>query len=43
VKFGRRLPLVRETLKSLVDRGLLDRYGVRARGSQVTYFYRRAA
>lgn len=40
VKFDRRLPRVRMTLKHLTDAGLLDRYAVRNAGGQVTYFYR---
>lgn len=40
VKFGRLLPRVRMTLKNLTDAGLLDRYGVRNVGGQITYFYR---
>lgn len=40
VKFDRRLPRVRMTLKNLTDAGLLARYAVRNAGGQVTYFYR---
>lgn len=43
VKFGRRLPRVRETLKRLTDAAMLERYGVRKFGGQVTYVYRRPA
>lgn len=43
IKFNRRLPKVRETLKAMVERGLIDRYGVRAFRSQLTYVYRRVS
>jgi len=43
VKFDRRLPKVREKLKALTERGLLQRYGIKGIGSQIEYVYRRAS
>jgi len=43
IKFDRGQHKVREKLKRLTDQGLIGRYGIKRRGGQVEYVYRRAS